>query len=301
MGLENTNLSDLVAVDETYEDRIQLRRRILAEHSSTTGTRPGCDAAVIEFYDWMMGVYLPQRYPTMYELGGKADSTFLRNLVTDETIPLHVGSTREALRIIGSHVDTDFLFLLPSGEDQKYHLEAFVTCFPSGFSTLDKLGLPLAAIHTPVPGYAAKLEKSMDRFFGNLPAGRIVKRANWSVTTNDLLFAESGNHLYGKNEKTLDATSATVEDDIARQKKEVQVDQCRLRCERQTLHRLPKSNALVFAFKTYQYKLAEVKAEGSGEDLANAISGLGSGSVPQMMYYKRGVVWGDAVREYLLS
>lgn len=250
-----------------------------------------------------MEVYLPQRYPTMYRLQQEEKDSSLLNLVTNESIPLHASSTYEALQIIGSHIDTDFLFLLPSGsgDEKKYHLEAFVGCFPSGFSSLEKLGLPLAAIHGPVPGYAAKLERSMDRFFANIPVGRIVKRANWSITTNDLLFAESGNHLYGKNEKTLDATSETVEEEIARQKEEVNIDDCRLRCERQTLHRLPKSNALVFGFKTYQYTLAEVKAEGSGQDLATAIDGLGIGNVPEMLFYKRGVVWGDKVKEYLLS
>lgn len=242
-------------------------------------------------------------YKLQRETEEKQTTSSLLNLVTNESIPLHVTSTHKALQTLGSHIDTDFLFLLPSSGDEggKYHLEAFVTCFPSGFSTLEKLGLPLAAIHTPVPGYAAKLEKSMDRFFASLPVGRMVKRANWSVTTNDLLFAESGNHLYGKNEKTLDAASQGVEEEIARQKREVRIEDCRLRCERQTLHRLPDSNALVFAFKTYQYTLAEVKAEGSGLELATAIEGLGSGNVPEMVYYKRGVVWGDKVKGYLLS
>jgi hypothetical protein len=41
-----------------------------------------------------------------------------------------------------------------------------------------KINLTLANIHTPVPGYAAKLEKSMDRFFATLPVGKIVKRIN---------------------------------------------------------------------------------------------------------------------------
>jgi hypothetical protein len=72
-----------------------------------------------------------------------------------------------------------------------------------------------------------------------------------------------------------------------------------IRCERQTLHRLPKSKALVFAFKTYLYPLKEIKEEGSGEELAAAIDGLKSGNVPEMHFYKRGAEWGKAVKEYL--
>jgi Protein of unknown function (DUF3445) len=74
-----------------------------------------------------------------------------------------------------------------------------------------------------------------------------------------------------------------------------------VRCERQTLHRLPKSRALVFAFKTYMYPISEIKEEGLGEELAEAIDGLKDGSVPEMHFYKRGVEWGNAVKEYLRS
>jgi len=74
-----------------------------------------------------------------------------------------------------------------------------------------------------------------------------------------------------------------------------------VRCERQTLHRLPKSKALVFAFKTYMYPLREIKEEGLGEELAVAIDGLKGGSVPEMHFYKRGGEWGAAVKKYLRS
>ena len=65
------------------------------------------------------------------------------------------------------------------------------------------------------------------------------------------------------------------------------------------LHRLPQTKALVFSFKTYLYSLKDIKDEGLGEELAQAIDGLKEGSVPAMHFYKRGVVWGGAVKEYL--
>jgi hypothetical protein len=74
-----------------------------------------------------------------------------------------------------------------------------------------------------------------------------------------------------------------------------------LRCERQTLHRLPRSNAIVFAFHTYLYPIQDVKDEGSGEDLAIAIDGLQGASVPEIFTYKNGDQWGDAVRQFLRS
>lgn len=67
------------------------------------------------------------------------------------------------------------------------------------------------------------------------------------------------------------------------------------------LHRLPKTKALVFSFKTYLYPLKDIKDESLGEELAQAIDGLKEGSVPGMHFYKRGVVWGEAVKAYLRS
>jgi hypothetical protein len=74
-----------------------------------------------------------------------------------------------------------------------------------------------------------------------------------------------------------------------------------LRSERQMLHRLPETKALVFSFKTYLYHLSDIREEGLGEELAQAIDGLKEGSVPAMHFYKRGVVWGEAVKGYLRS
>jgi hypothetical protein len=51
--------------------------------------------------------------------------------------------------------------------------------------------------------------------------------------------------------------------------------------------------------QTYTYPLSEVRDEGSGEAMAEAIDGLASGSVPRMAIYKRQVVWGEKVKAYL--
>ena len=331
-ALENCPLSELIQIDDTYLDRTQLRKTLMIEHpNETIQCNTPCESAVLELHDWIFKIYLPRRFPTMYKLlnpghvpaDHKVDGQCLYNIASHQCIPLRPSSALEALRILGEHVDTDFLILLPSSTAPDgsliYHLQAFVTCFPSGFSTLGKLGLPLAGIHKPVPGYQAKLEKSMDRFFAKMELGKAVRRVNWSITTNDDLYSQAGNHMYAdgghkspeaessiqqpaaKNEKTLEVDSPDLQESIERQKEDVVIENCRLRCERQTLHRLARTKALVFAFKTYQYRLEDVKAEGSGLALADAVQGLGQGNTPEMKFYKRGVVWGDKVIAYLRS
>ncbi|KAL5396980.1 hypothetical protein PMIN06_003766 [Paraphaeosphaeria minitans] len=299
MALENTTMSDLVAMDNTYESRIKLRSDLIRDNKyDVLAHRPVVGPAVLEFYTWMLE-YLPSRFPTVYT----RTPTGLFNTVTNSTLPHAITDTEQALTLLGSNVDTDFLFLLPipatdpnhdpASEGPQYRLEGFVTCFPSGFSTRSKLGLSLSAIHTPVPGYAAKLQKSMDRFFAALPVGRIVKRHNWTVTTRPDLFATSGTHIH--SDDPLAEADALLEEE----EEDVDLSRTVLRCERQTLHRLPGTRALVFAFKTYTYPIGQVREEGSGEALAEAIEGLGRGNVPEMTVYKRQVVWAPKVTAFL--
>lgn len=335
-------------MDNTYQERIKLREKLINEHPvETHQCHPSCNEAVIEMYEWVFGTYLPKRFPRMFTLippfssipdVGTPDQEFkaqgqrgtsLLNVATGEHIPLRPASALEALRTLGRNVDNDLLFLLPSTAispsssdklptqegNTPYTLEAYMTCFPSGFSLPAKFRHTLAEIHAPVPGYKAKLERSMDRYFARLPVGKLVRRHNWAITTNPDLYREAGNHLYADNGsddqeldlevdsqgKTLNLNSANLLKEIEQQRKDVRIEDCRLRAERQTLHRLPRSGALVFAFKTYTYPLHEIKAEGSGPALAEAIEGLRLGNASEMEYYKRGVVWGDRVREFLLS
>lgn len=294
-------------MDKTYHPRIQLRRGLIeTDEYDVVACNPKAHDAVFELYHWLTLTYLPRRFTDYFALNARnkyRSQTALINNLTREQISLQPPSALTALKILGTHIDTEFLLLLPNPTTGKYHLEAFINCFPSGFNTRSKLSLPLAAIHIPVPGYAEKLEKSMDRFFANLPTGKIVKRANWSITTNRELFSLAGNHGHVGGEPS-DVEPRGDEETRKRDQKPDEEDEFDLgdtvlRCERQTLHRLPITGALVFTFKTYQYELRDVKEEGNGEILAQAIDGLKEGSVPSMNVYKRGAVWGEKVKEFL--
>ncbi|KAL9096756.1 MAG: hypothetical protein Q9165_001244 [Trypethelium subeluteriae] len=270
-------------MDKTYQSRIQLRRHLVEtrEHD-TIACNPKAGSAVFELYSWLTTTYLPLRFPTAFALSTYPSNTstppHLRNTLTSDSLPLHLASPVHALKLLASHIDTDMLLLLPSPETSKYHLEAFATCFPSGFNTRAKLGLALADIHAPVPGYAQKLERSMDRFFaGGGDAGGV-----------------GGEGLRGGRGGEKDEEGKGGEEE-----EQFEIEDCVLRCERQTLHRLPETGALVFTFKTYQYELGDVKREGNGEAMAEAIDGLKEGSVPSIDVYKKGTVWRKKVKEHL--
>ncbi|KAJ5185357.1 Protein of unknown function DUF3445 [Penicillium cf. griseofulvum] len=301
--LENVDPSELIQMDKTYKNRLALRKSVLDQHhdivvainnDQTPEEDPRIRPAISELYNFVLEIYLPTRYPSMFELNAK--SSLFQNLVTGAAWPTTLSPTTpttQALEILAQTVDEDFLILLPelspdSEEQPRYVLQAYATCFPAGFNTHEKLGLRLADIHGPVPRYQERIGRSMDKFFARIEVGKFVKRFNWSITIDTGLFAAfGGTH----------AVSGIKEDPIELGK--LNVDQTVLRCERQTLHRLPVSKALVFTVHTYVYPIRQIKNEGSGEDLANAIDGLKRGNVPEIHTYKKGDVWGEALKDFL--
>ncbi|KAB8241859.1 hypothetical protein BDV35DRAFT_384531 [Aspergillus flavus] len=248
MALSNLDPSTLIQMDKTYKDRLAIRSSLLQKHPDVViginnETDPRIYAAIRELYIFVVGTYLPTRYPRMFRLTsqpsdnnkktGTETKTILESMVTGAKIPLHFdepepGSKtgRKELETLGTLVDEEFLILLPEssptdsssnqGESEKYILEAYTTFFPSGFDTRKKLGLRLASIHTPVPGYKEKLERSMDRFFARVEVGQFVQRVNWSITTDSELFAAFGGVHGDKGEsgKTLDLGELDVDSTV---------------------------------------------------------------------------------------
>lgn len=308
-------------MDKTYKDRLALRESVIDQHhdivvginnDQTPEEDPRIRPAISELYNYVLGTYLPTRYPSMFRL--TVGSSLFHNLVTGATWPTTLSPTTptiQALEILTQTVDEDFLILLPelfpeNEKQPKSVLQAYAICFPAGFNMSEKLGQRLADIHVPVPGYQEKIGRSMDRFFARIEVGRFVKRANWSITIDTGLFAAfGGTHAEpGKKEEAIEPGKLNVDqvcwlrgspfDRIVL----ISLKTC-LRCERQTLHRLPVSKALVFTVHTYLYPIKQIKDEGSGEDLANAVDGLKRGNVPGMHIYKKGDVWGEALKDFL--
>ena len=181
-GIQEATVNELIEMDKNYLDRIMLRRKLMEEHPNTVlASEHSVKLAVDEFYTWLLRHYLPVRYPSMFQLQSSCgnEAEFLKNLVTDEELPLSPSQDPwDTLKILGGLVDDDFLFLMPSEDGDGFTLKGLVTCFPNGFNTSKKLNMKLRDIHKPVPSYKEKLEKSMDRYFQKLQPGKYIKRAN---------------------------------------------------------------------------------------------------------------------------
>jgi hypothetical protein len=183
-------------------------------------------------------------------------------------------------------VAEDLCLLLPAGGGG-WVLAAGSVCFPSHWRLRDKLGLPLAAVHGPVPRYADELAARVDRFVDRLAPGRPVWRRNWTVHASPALFAPDAPQPPSPPVTTADAG-----------------ERLWLRSERQALARLRAHDddgdggggidAVVFAIRTDQVPLARLAAR---PRLARALADAAAAWPPELVAYRGG----EAVRGPLVA
>ncbi len=116
--------------------------------------------------------------------------------------------------------------------DGDWHFDGGTVCFPSLWRMRDRLGQPTITLHERVPHYDSLSDK-VDRFFDRLQPGKVVWRRNWSIKPYPHL------HLATAKTELPLAVHAVAPDGSP----------CWLRTERQTLRRLPESDAIVFVIK----------------------------------------------------
>ena len=114
--------------------------------------------------------------------------------------------------------------------------------FPSSWSLPEKLGLPLSAVHGPVPGLEASLGKSIQTFLSRIQPEAAWERDNWGLSADDEL-----NHHPSRHVPALDSSA--------------RLDNTWLRLERQFLTRLPLSKALFFGIRVSHHRLDVLAAD----------------------------------------
>lgn len=110
-----------------------------------------------------------------------------------------------------------------------WRLQAACVCFPSRWSLATKIGTTLDDIHGPVPVYDEQLSRPTNAFFDRLKPDHSFWRLNWTLIDNPTLHQPTG----------------------ARQSPNGDLAQWFFRVERQTLRRLPSSDAIVFTIRNY--------------------------------------------------
>ncbi|THH38276.1 DUF3445 domain-containing protein [Aliishimia ponticola] len=134
-----------------------------------------------------------------------------------------------ALRILARLLQCDLCLLDKAGAE--HVLKGAALCFPASWTLAEKAGRPLVAIHSPVEEYDATLAARVQRLFDGVQPGRPIWRFN------QLWYADPALHQPRRAGAERDKTAPDA--------------RSFLRCERQTILRLPQTRWAVFAIHTY--------------------------------------------------
>ncbi|WP_294257380.1 DUF3445 domain-containing protein [uncultured Sphingomonas sp.] len=164
------------------------------------------------------------------------------------------------LRTAAASVWEDLCILTPDASGQ-YRLTGAALAFPTDWHLAEKLGLALTPIHAPIHGYAEQLAAGVDHFFATLHPGRIFGRTNWFVVASD-----AWRYLPQDDPKVRFAH--VIADNAG--------ETLFVRCERQTLRRLPQSGAVLFTIGIHVAPLDRLST-GAVARVAQSVAGIGSG------------------------
>jgi hypothetical protein len=164
---------------------------------------------------------------------------------------------------LGKQWEADFVLLRPDAQ-KRFCLVGGCVCFPSAWRLTDKVGLPLEAIHAPVPNLNPTLGTFIHQFLSRLRPGLAALRSNWGLSRSPVL----NQHL---------------DQDIPRLVPPLTLADVWLRSENQALVALPQSGAILFGIRLEIHSLTAIKAHpAAARGLARALRTM----PPAMVEYK---------------
>ena len=274
MGIISLNLDEWLEPDEYYYRELLEKEALLANQNyEVFQSKKGSQLAQQEVLDLIIN-YMNAFHSELVRIDG--DKIFIdaikRSYSTKEFAEM-------PLNLAGRLVQEDLCLMAPG--DTGYTLEAASLCFPSRWRLIDKIGKRMVDIHSPVPDYEDKLARPVDRFFDKLDINKPVWRVNWSLTDDP--------DLYQPIRKTSTDYSRSINSKNAG-------DLIFLRCERQTLRRLPNTGWILFSIKTYVDKVSALAVQPEAlVDLAHSVKNMSA----DMQQYKNIAPYRKQLLEYL--
>lgn len=275
MGLKALRPEAWFELDEEYIPYLARKRELWrSRHAQIFAQLPGSEAGQREILDNLLE-YLTTYFSTHVRRQGNQ----IDNLATGEVWQIS-DFAHAPLDLAGRLVQEDLCLMMPG--EAGYYLAAAALYFPSYWRLQDKLGLPLQAIHAPVPGYGKQLGHPVDTLLERMKPDHPGYRLNWSIVdTPELWLGDYTTHIHQNMEKITSDTAG---------------ERLWIRVERQTLRRFAQSNSILFTIRTYIYPLSIL------QDDPQAAAGLLSTldhMPPEMQNYKSITALYEILKQYL--
>ncbi len=222
-------LADWLQRDEVYAEQMAYRDRLIAEREADVhALLPGAEAAAAELLGAVLAT-LEGAEGYVHVPGG---------LRRPDGVVVPLGDA--PLIVAGRLVQEDLCLLEKPEGAQEHVLTGAILCFPSNWTLGEKLGRGLARIHLPVEQYDEDIARRVQRMFDLIRPEAPVMRANLLPYT----FGDLHNPRREFHRHRPDPGSARF-----------------VRVERQTLLRLPVTQAVVFSIHTYMVPTAALEPE----------------------------------------
>jgi hypothetical protein len=217
---------DWLRVDDAFAGQMACRDSLIAaKPQAVLGLLPEGRAAAEDLYDLVLARLAGV---AGYRIGA---ASALRPDGVE--VPLDRGAP---LHSLGRLVQEDLCLMQRLGDE--HLLTGAALCFPASWSLDQKLGRPLIGIHRPVAVYDADMARRVQRMFDVIR----VEQPLWRM--NALVYADPELHQPRREDSPrMDRRGGQY-----------------VRAERQTLLRLPRTGAVLFAIHTYVVALASLSA-----------------------------------------
>ena len=216
-GMQPVGAKDWLTIDDAYSGQLDVKRKLIAENRPDVLQQlEGTDEPLQELLDAVLDI-----------LRARLDFDVQDDIVIRPD-GAHASIDRNApLLTLSQLIQEDLCLHQKQGEE--HQLRAALLCFPASWSLAEKIGRPLSAIHEPVEEYDEKIAARVQRLFDGLQPNQPIWRANSLYYDEATLFQPRRESF---RRRRPGETAPFV------------------RAERQTLIRLPKSGAIVFAIHT---------------------------------------------------
>ena len=221
-GIAPLDPADWILVDDAFAAQMAERARLLAE----------CRADVVALDDSARPAARELLDEVLTALGARDDYAVSADDVRRPDNVTVALDRDDPLGTLGHLVQQDFCILEKRGDE--HVMTGAVLCFPASWTLEEKFMRPLIGIHIPVEVYDDNIAKRVQRLFDGIRPGRPLWRFN------ALNYADPALHQPRR------------END--RRPERHGQDAAYLRSERQSLWRLPKTDAVVFGIHTFVLK-----------------------------------------------
>lgn len=284
MGVKRLPQEEWIEIGETYLTQMFMKKKILREHRDmvwVSKESKNTELAKREVLDTLVA-HLLEYFPSIFKLQGD----YICNYATGDSWKVKGAHLDvDPLEIASLLVQEDLVILEPEGE--QIILTAGCVCFPSKWNVKEKFMQNLPLVHEPVPPFEKQLSNPVMRALHDLTPKSGIWRVNWSIL-DDL---SSQLDLYLPTGRAKQEPAVTEVEKVG--------EKMMYRAERQTLTRMPKTNAILFTIRTYQRPLQDIvtKHREVVPQLIAAVQRMD----PNMKPYKSGQFWMDVCCKYLAA